>query len=60
MKIRILGVGNGDCNILDDIQKDKYYADATFVFCDDNADDGQLRPSRHKLRKHAANSQRWF
>ena len=39
MKIRILGVGNGGCNILDDIQKDEYYADATFVFCDDNADD---------------------
>lgn len=39
MKIRILGVGNGGCNILDDIQKDEYYADATFVYCDDNADD---------------------
>lgn len=38
MTIRIIGVGNGGCNILDDIQKDEYYADTTFVYCDDDAD----------------------
>lgn len=37
MTIRIIGVGNGGCNILDDIQKDEYYADATFVYCDSDA-----------------------
>ena len=39
MKISIVGIGNGGCNILDDIQKDEYYADAKFVYCDYEADD---------------------
>lgn len=39
MTIRIVGIGNGGCNILDDIQKDEYYADVKFVYCDYEADD---------------------
>ena len=50
MTIRIIGIGNGGCNILDDIQKDGYYADAKFVYCDYEADDLSRHGKEHDCK----------
>lgn len=34
MTIKLIGIGNGGCNIIDDIRKDEFYTDAQFVYCD--------------------------
>ena len=50
MTIRIIGIGNGGCNILDDIQNDEYYADAKFVYCDYEADDLSKHGKEHDCK----------